>query len=70
MKTLFTLLFSLGVLLASAQQKLNVSGAITIAEFGADSYVTITKGLEAVIAGKNRRRYHEGGNRWKRQIRI
>lgn len=49
MKTLYTLFLSACLLSAVAQNKLNVSGSITIADVDADSAVTITKGLEAVI---------------------
>lgn len=49
MNLLFTLLFSACVIFVQAQNKLNVSGSITIADVGADSSVKISKGLEAII---------------------
>jgi len=49
MKTLYTLFLSVCLLAAIAQNKLHVSGSITIADIGVDSTVTITKGLEAVV---------------------
>ncbi len=49
MNLFFTLLFSACIIFVQAQNKLNVSGSITIADVNADSSVKITKGLEAII---------------------